>query len=312
MPQRTNNTRNWRDYNKSLVKRGEITLWINSSVLSNPHISGRGRPRLYSNSLIEAGLLLKNVYQLTFRQLEGFIKSIYSLMGINEDVPNYTTLCRRQEGISIKLPKLNRGQALTIVVDSTGLKIVGEGEWCVKKHGFHYQRTWRKVHLAIDAQSLDILSCEMSNARTQDSDMLEPLLEACSAKIEKVIGDGAYDTFKCFESVTKRGALPIFPPRTDARVSSQTKYHKKVASLEAIAHRDKIVEEIKNTSREIWKKQSGYYTRSLAETTMYRLKTVLGDRLKARKADNQCLELNTRCKILNIMNQISVNAQKSC
>ena len=299
--------RNWKEYNRSLVKRGEITLWIESSVFDEPQTAspaGKGRPRLYSDPLIEAGLVLKNVYQLTFRQLEGFILSLHKQAGTKKKAPNYTTLCRRQNGLSVPLGWRKQRGAMTLVIDSTGLKIVGEGEWCVKKHGAHYQRTWRKVHIVVDAGSLDIVSCRLSESRKQDSDMLEPLLQEVKEPIARVIGDGAYDNFKCFESVKKRKAQGIFPPRWDARTSYETRHYKKAASEEAIKQRDKIIEKIRHSTKAEWKRESGYHQRSLAETTMFRLKTILGERLKAKKWENQELEVKLRCAILNKMNQL--------
>lgn len=310
MPMKVNRVRNWGDYNKTLVKRGEITLWISDAVLqASPHKKPqKGRPFSYHNALIEASLVLKNVYQLTFRQLEGFLKSIYILLRINKKPPSYTTLCRRQSTVDIKLNSRINRQGITLVVDSTGLKVVGEGEWCVKQHGTHYQRTWRKIHLAVDARNLDILSCSISQSRIQDSDMLEPLLKKIDGQIDAVIGDGAYDAFKCYESITKRQARAIIPPRADARLSCETKYCKKAAKLNAIQQRDEAIEAIRERGKANWKEQSGYHQRSLAETTMYRLKTILGERLKAKNQGNQALEVAIKCQILNKMNQLNQTA----
>lgn len=311
MPQKTTRTRNWKDYNRSSIKSGAITLWIapdlliNSSSTSAP--TKRGRPRLYPDSLIEAALLIKQVYHLSFRQVQGFLDSLSQLTGVKAAVPNYTTLCRRQATLLINLAPGRPAKPLTLVIDSTGLKVIGEGEWCRKKHGVHYQRTWKKVHLAVDADGLDILSCAVSGSRIQDADMLEPLLNDIKQPISKVIGDGAYDTFKNYETVFQRQGVAIFPPRVDAQHSSKTRADKKAACAGAIAQRDEAIITIGESDKATWKKQVGYHRRSLAETTMYRLKTRIGERLAAKTAENQALEVALKCKALNKMNQISSN-----
>lgn len=302
--------RNWKDYNRNAIKSGAITLWIDRTVITALPVKShaRGRPRIYSNELIEASLLLKHAYQLSFRKVQGFIGSLYELLGVIKQPPNYSVLCRRQIGLSVNLKKCVSSGPINIVIDSTGLKVVGEGEWCRKKHGFHYQRTWKKIHLAVDADGLDIVSCVVSSARTQDSDVLQPLLEDVKAPIKTVIGDGAYDTFKCYEYVHQRKARAIFPPRVDARHSSETRADKKAACKEAIEQRDEAIIRIAQSDRPTWKKEVGYHKRSLAETTMYRLKTHTGEKLKARHLETQILEVKIKCKILNKINALADSA----
>ena len=227
-----------------------------------------------------------------------------SLSQIQEKVPNYTTLCRRQEGLSLgplKQLKKHLGTPIDIVVDSTGLKIYGEGEWCIKKHGKQHQRTWRKVHLAVDAETLDIVSCELTTSRVQDGPVLKTLLDKIKRPIREVIADGAYDKSPCYEAVESRGGQALFPPQTGARLSEETKHHKKLAGLEAIKQRDRTVEETRRIGKPAWKKAVGYHRRSLAETTMYRLKQLLGERLRSKNIKNQALEMKIRCHILNKM-----------
>jgi Transposase DDE domain len=294
--------RNWCHYNKALIQRGNITLWINENILcaSAPKSSQRGRPFKYTNQIIEAALVLKNVFHLTFRSLQGFLESLKKLMAISAEIPNYTTLCRRQE--TLKLPSLSKGniqRPSTIVVDSTGVKIYGEGEWCVKKHGAQYQRTWRKIHLAVDANDLQILSCKLTTSRTQDFDVLDTLLKTIATPIGQVIGDGSYDTFGCYEAVHQRGGIGLFPPKRGSRLSSETPYHRKPASLSAIAQRDVVIKRSRDIGTKAWKIESEYHRRSLVETTMYRFKHILGERLRSKKRHYQQLEATIRCYILN-------------
>ena len=300
MSSKTSRVCNWPDYNKALIRRGSITLWIDESVFTHEPAQGeRGRPFQYANSLIEAALTLKSLFHLSYRSLQGFLASLLELMDCDYDVPNYTTLCRRQSGLKLKPCHFNG--PLHLLVDSTGLKIYGEGEWCVKKHGATYQRTWRKVHLGVDADSLEIVSCQLSGSRVQDSAVLATLLNDITTEIDTIIADGAYDTFSCYEMALRRKAKAIFPPRRDARLSAQTPYHKKAASDEAIGQRDETIEQINRVGRRGWKQAVGYHKRSLVETTMYRLKALMGDRLRAKTRANQHLELMLRVRALNKM-----------
>lgn len=302
MSSKTSRVCNWPDYNKALIHRGSITLWIDESVFTQEPPQGeRGRPFQYANALIEAALTLKNLFRLSYRSLQGFLSSLLELMACEYDVPDYTTLCRRQSGLKFKLKPCHFKGPIHLLVDSTGLKIYGQGEWCVKKHGATYQRTWRKVHLGVDADSLEIVSCQLSGSRVQDSAVLPALLNDIKTEVGRITADGAYDTFPCYEMALKRGAKALFPPRRDARLSSQTPYHKKAASDEAIAQRDNTIKHINEVGRQRWKEAVGYHKRSLVETTMYRLKALMGERLRAKTQANQHLELMLRACALNKM-----------
>lgn len=299
--------RNWKEYNKSLVSRGNVTLWFSEEVLSEPTVKSgcRGRPYQYTERLIEMALTLKQVYHLTLRSLQGFLESLKGLFPGSGRFPHYSTLCRRQKDLKLSPMNLSRRKGpVDIVVDSTGLKIYGEGEWCVYKHGKQYQRTWRKVHLAVEADSLQIVANALTSSRTQDSLVLDRLLKQTDGDLNRVIGDGAYDTFHCYHLAEERGAKGIFPPQTGARLSEETPRHRKPASPEAIAQRDQAVEQVRSLGKDQWKKEVNYHQRSLAETTMFRLKTILGDRLKAKNQASQRVELGLRCRILNKMIQL--------
>lgn len=302
MSKQTSRVCNWSDYNRSLVRRGSITLWLDQAVWEQvPPDHKRGRPFQYSHPLIEAALTLKSLYHLNFRALQGFLESVIGLMQADYPVPHYSTLSRRQSALTVRLSPVRLTEPMHLVVDSTGLKIYGEGEWCVKKHGKSYQRTWRKVHLAIDAGSLAIHACHLTSSRTQDSSVLPLLLDQVDQTIGRLIADGAYDTFACYELALQREAIAIIPPRRDGRLSSETIYHQKAASPPAIAQRDQTIEQISVLGRDQWKKRQAYHQRSLVETTMYRLKALLGQQIKAKVPQHQLLEVRLRCQALNKM-----------
>ncbi len=173
-------TRNWAEYNAALVQRGSLALWVDEAVLEawlNHQRTGHpGAPRTYTDTAISTGLTLKVVYPLPLRATEGLLRSLLKLMGLSSlAVPDHSTLCRRQQRLEVGLPQPRKGQAIHVVVDSTGCKIYGEGEWKVRQHGISKRRTWRKLHLAIDEASGQILGAVLSTNDVADSAALPTL-----------------------------------------------------------------------------------------------------------------------------------------
>ena len=203
--------------------------------------------------------------------------------------------------LEIKLPVKPKSGARHVVVDSTGIKIYGEGEWKTRQHGVSKRRTWRKLHLAIDESSGEILMGEVTTNDFGDSEILESLLKGIDERgetIEQVSGDGGYDSFGCHESIRKRGAKAAIPPRKDAQPTHRPG--------EPAEHpRDKILERIEEIGRKGWKEESDYHRRSIAENTMFRLKVTFGGKVSARSFDNQAVELFIQCAALNRMIQIA-------
>lgn len=304
MSKKTYRVRNWKEYNQSLVQRGSITLWVSEDILEqwrSPMKTGkRGRPQEYLDAVILCALHLKAMYHLPFRAAEGFLTSITERLALDLQVPDYTTLSKRQKKLTVPLPKApHKGENLHLVIDSTGLKVFGEGEWKVRQHGYVNKRLWRKLHLAINSQTQMIEACELTELGTQDCEGLSYLLDAIEDPIEVVIGDGAYDRFRCYEEVEKRKAKGIFPPQHNAVTSSERTANKKKASPGAVAKRDEAIKNIRSLGREEWKQQTGYHQRSLAETGMFRVKTVLGRRLSCHSLENQVVEARVWCSIIN-------------
>jgi hypothetical protein len=229
-------------------------------------------------------------------------------MKLELDVPDYTSLCKRQKTLHFRLPKMKKksSERLDIVIDTTGLKIYGEGEWRVRSHGKTQRRRWRKVHLAINSQTQEIEACSLTDQKIQDCEGLPLLLNQIEMPVHKVIADGAYDRFSCYEEAEKRRCEGIFPPQCNASTSKKRPENKKKGSLEAVIKRDKAIEEVERIGRKEWKIKMGYHKRSLAETGMFRLKTLLGDRLSARCLENQRAELNIRCYIINKMTALGM------
>lgn len=301
-------TRNWKEYNAALVQRGSLTLWLDAAALAawrNTQPSGRrGASCTYSEIAIQTALTLKVVYRLPLRATQGMLGSLLRLMGLALPVPDYSTLCRRQPTLSVALPRSAERateQALHLVVDATGCKIYGEGEWKVRQHGISKRRTWRKLHVAVDAASLEILAAVVSTNDVADSAVLPDLLAQVPEPVAQLSGDGGYDQRPCYEALRQRAQAqgqPLrvtIPPRRGARIWQHG--NRQAARLA----RDENLRRVRRVGRPRWKAESGYHRRSLAETTMFRLKTIFGDKLSARTFEAQATEAFLRCAALNTM-----------
>jgi Transposase DDE domain len=197
-PRKRYRTRNWRESARGLIARGDLTVWLSPDLTwQAPAGTGRrGRPQVFSDAAIQCALTLKVLFQLPLRAAQGLVGSLIRLAGLGWPVPHDSTLSRRQQRLTVAIPYRPRGEPLHLVVDSTGLKVLGEGEWKVRRHGADRRRVWRKVHLAIDAVSHDIRAVEMTDHRHGDGEILPDLLAQVpeGEPIADIGGDGAYDT----------------------------------------------------------------------------------------------------------------------
>jgi hypothetical protein len=213
--------KNWAEYNEGLRRRYDLTLWVDEAVFAKPAatLGKRGRPREYSDALIEAGLVLRGLYRLTLRGTQGMMQSIVRMMGKTELViPDYSTFSRRSAVLRVALNLQKRGHAIHLVVDTTGLKIYGEGEWKVRTHGASKRRTWRKLHLALDDETQEILVADLTENNVGDQEHLPAIIKAVpeEIKLRQVSADGIYDTHECYDAVHRRGAKLVTPPRKNA------------------------------------------------------------------------------------------------
>ena len=213
--------RNWQQYNKALVSRGSLSLWVEPRTLSawrdHSTPARRGRRRTYSNLAITCALTLRELYRLPLRSTEGFIRSLARLLELDLPSPHYSTLSRRAATLEVKLPRLNKG-ALHLAIDSTGMKVYGEGEWKMRLHGKEKHRTWRKLHLAIDHTTHEVVSLSMTDKDTLDRGELPRLLKDAEGEVTEVLGDGAYDFQVCHTAIRGRGARAVIPPKKGARL----------------------------------------------------------------------------------------------
>lgn len=299
--------RNWPEYNTALVGRGKLTVWADGATLAawrNGHRTGeRGRPRIYSDQAICCALTLAVVFGLPLRAVQGLIASLLPLLGRADlPVPHYSTLCRRRARLGVVIGGKPTSGPVRLVVDSTGLKVSGEGEWKVKKHGkdAKRRRVWRKAHLAVDADSHLIRAAVATDNAVADGTALPALLGQVDGEIASVGGDGGYDWRSCYEAITARGAKAVIPPRRGAVIWQHG--NRKADPLD----RDEALRLIRRRGRAEWKRQSGYHIRSLAETAMARLKGIFGDRLSTRLDAAQEAETLLRCAALNRMTELGM------
>ena len=295
--------RNWAEYNAALIQRGSFTLWLDEAMIEcwyNAEKSGRrGASNTYSDLAIQCALTLKAVYRLPLRATQGFLASLLHLMQVPLTPPHYSTCCRRQATLDVCIPRTPSTEARHLVVDSTGLKVFGEGEWKVRQHGYTKRRTWRKLHVTVDEATQEIVATLATTNAVGDSEVLPNLLDQIPEPIDQVSADGSYDTRTCHEAIAQRQARAAIPPRENAQPWA--------ANPDGTMHpRTAILERIGQIGLAQWKKQSGYHRRSLAETAMFRLKTLFGAQLQARRFDAQVAEAYIRCAALNIMTRLGM------
>jgi IS5 family transposase len=289
----------WQKYNQNLVNRGRITFYIDEeSLASNPrpkHV--RGRPRLFSHPLIQLLLILKIQYKMPYRALEGFAKDILPLfISNNIKLPSYSIICRRASELGTLLPKLSKRKPQIIMLDATGVKVFGEGEWKVKIHGKTKRRKWIKIHIAVDAKTQEIIHLEMTEGTVADCEIGPKLIANCPSSAKVYLGDGGYDTRGCRKAIKDKGAKALIPPRKNARWDPKLKERNR-----GISERRGLG--LDNVGISLWGKLTGYSKRALVETSFSRLKRIYGGGLCSRKMSSQRVEGHLKCLMLNKMLQ---------
>jgi hypothetical protein len=296
--------RNWPAYDRALVQRGSLTVWMSDDVRRAWQYPGPTQPGAqfdYSDAAIEAMLTMKEVFHLSNRQTEGLVRALFELMQAVVSVPDHTTLSRRGKTVQLQLPKRARGP-LHLVLDSSGLKVYGEGEWKVRQHGWSQRRTWRKFQVAVDTASGEVHAAMLSVAGVADAEIVDPLLDQIDQPIASVAADGGYDKRRVYTTLRARAptAEIIIPPQRNARIWQH-------GNTQAPPHpRDEAVRFIRVHGRKKWKTESSYHQRSLAETAMFRFKIIFGERLSARLLSTQATQFGVRCRALNIMTHLGM------
>ena len=288
---------NWPEHERALVQRGDVTLWLSADAIDawKPAPSGRcGAQRKFSDHAIETALTLRLVFRLPLRQAEGFLRSVLSLMGVDREAPDHTTLSRRSQRLEVQCLRLPAHGPIHLVVDSTGLSIVGEGEWAAVKHGKRGQRGWKKLHLGID-RSGAIVAHALTDSAVDDATTGIGLIEAVDDDIGRVTADAAYDTVAFYETAGRGGAKVVVPPGKTARVSRRRPRS---------SARDRTITSVKALGRRRWKKETGYHRQARVENAFFRYKSIIGEALRARAPGGQVAEASLACNVLNRMTKL--------
>lgn len=303
-PKRLYRVQNWSDYENALVQRGSITFWMSEEFEKIWLYTGkkqRGSQFDYSDKAIEIMLTLKEIFHLPNRSVEGFVRSLFQMMKIDLPVPDHTTLSKRSKTLKVKLPKQSAG-SLNVVMDSTGLKVYGEGEWKVRKHGYSKHRTWRKLHLGGNPDNGEILAVVLTGNNISDDAVVKEMLTQIEQALLACAADGAYDKRKVYDALNEHSPEVdiLIPPRKNAHIWQHGN------SKEERLKRDENLRYIRQHGRQHWKDNSGYHIRSLAETFMFRLKTIFGENLSARLLETQMTQARIRCAALNKMTHLGM------
>src|SRR5215204_2314348 len=309
IPRQQRKVTNWPAYDASLRQRGSLTVWFTEEAVdawaAEPRTTRGGQP-WYSELAILTALTLRAVFRLAFRQTEGLIGSLIGLLGLTLRVPDHTTLSRRAATVDVPQPRRPSPEAggeaepLHLLVDSTGLTLCGRGEWLLEKHGTKTRRSWRKLHLGMDADTGQIVASVLTNHDGDDGAQVGPILDQVTGTVGSVTGDGAYDQDGVYASVSEHhpAAAIIVPPRATAVPS-------KAAEREP-TQRDVHLQLIAERGRMAWQKTSGYNRRARAETAISRFKRMLGDGLRSRTDERRTTEAKVAVHVLNRMLELGL------
>lgn len=289
--------RDWSKYNKQLVNRGKINFWVREKVLKNWKAKKQkknGRPFVYGDLLIQAMCFIRFKFHLSLRETEGFFLSLMALKKSNQKVPCYTQVCRRMK--KLKLPKdlINKRDVTDIVLDTTGLKAYGEGEWRAEKYGG--KKSWRKLHLVLDLQSGKLMLAEVSQEHVHDTEYLEKALKKSNRKHGKVLIDGIADSRRCYELSSRYKKHLLTPPKKGAVYRQEPGYEKRNEALKII--RCLGGDEL---AKSIWAKLTGYNRRVIAESMMARWKKLYGGILRSYCEERKQVEVQIKAIMINEM-----------
>ena len=287
---------NWRAYERALVQRGDVTLWLSADARDAWRPSPSGQPggqKRFSDLAITTALTLRLVFRLPLRQAEGFLRSVLSLMDVDLEAPDHTTLSRRSRHLDVELHRIPATGPLHLIVDSTGLSIVGEGEWAAVKHGGRGHRGWKKLHLAVDRAGV-IVAHALTEPTVDDATTGIDLIETVDDEITRVTADAAYDTVAFYGAAGVRGATVVVPPSKTAKVSGRRPRS---------PARDHTIKKMKTLGRRRWKKEAGYHRQAQVENAFFRYKSIIGSGLSARSLGGRATEAAIACNVLNQMTE---------
>jgi hypothetical protein len=303
---------NWSEYNNSLISRGNLSIYISEAISNKAFLKPQknhkvGHPIDYSDDIILLVLTIRELFRLPLRQAIGFSQYILRTSGLNWKLPDYSTLSRRMSKLNIDFCSEFHGKNVVFLVDSSGFKVFGEGEWKVRKHGIGCRRTWRETHIAIDWTTRNIIGLINAKSGVHDNTQFLPLLKQVQEKhqIKTVIGDGAYDAKDNYLIAKKLGLEFIVPPSKNATEHLNMR-HYQFYDTPGWEDRNAVVRHCQEFGIDGWKADVDYHRRSLVENGFYRLKTIFGNNLKSRKEDAQYTEQCIRASLLNRFNKMGL------
>ena len=296
---------NWPTYNKSLINRGSLTFWVDAEAMNNwfhhGHHGRRGRSQLYTDQTICTFLMLKGIFNLTLRATQGLLDSLFELMNVPLCAPDYSCVSKRARTVTVAYRQPAKGRMNRSQFPGHRL-YWPEGIWRrrgkVRKHGAEKRRVWRKLHLAVDPVTHDIVAAEVSLENVHDAEVLPTLLNPLRRKLGRVYADGAYDSKASHQLISRKGATACIPPRKNAGLWEKGHPRNEavlVMRKEGLAH---------------WKKISGYHRRSLAETAMYRFKQLLAGKISLRNYNGQVGEVMAYVSAINKLNTLGLPVRK--
>ena len=302
IPKQKHKVANWAEYDAGLRARGSLTVWFTAEAIeawrAAPRTGRGGQPR-YSALAIATALTLRAVFRLALRQTEELIGSILRLLGLDLAVPDHSTMSRRAETLEVPRPRCGR-EPVHLLVDSTGLRLCGPGEWLAEKHGARRRRAWRVLHLATDADTGRIVASVLTDRDADDGSQVGPLLDRIDGSVRSFTGDGAYDRDDVYAEVAARhpDADVIVPPRSSAVPSgtAETAPTRRDAHLRCVAERGRMG----------WQRASGYNWRALVEADVSRWKRVIGDGLRSQTDGRQATEVAIAAGVLNRMLELDL------
>ncbi len=294
IPKMSFKVRNWPAYEAGLRRRGSLTLWIEDAALGDWQSTGPGGQARYTDAAIQTSLMLRMAFKLALRQTEGLMMSVLTLMGLTLSAPDHSTVSRRAVALPVIQPAQVPLGPVHVLIDSTGLQVYGAGQWLEAKHGVKSRRTWRKLHLAVDAANGMIVAQTLTDQDADDPSQVSPLLDQIDDLIVQVTADGAYDGAPTYRTIAAHGdeIEVVIPPRSTAVPSGEPG---------PPTQRDRHLAMITEQGRLAWQAETGYGQRSLVETTMGRYKALIGPRLRARGFAAQRTEAAVGVAVLNQM-----------
>ncbi len=297
IPRQRHRVTNWPEYDAALRARGSLTVWFTAEAIAawraEPRTTRGGQPH-HSDLAIATALTLRAVFRLALRQTEGLVGSILHLPGLDPAVPDRSTMSRRAR--TLELPRTRRGRRpMHLLVDSTGLRLSGPGEWLAGRHGSKARRLWRKLHLATDADTGGIAAELAGHDADDGGQVVEALLDGYGGPVASFAADGAYDRADACAAVAARSprAAVVIPPRSSAVLSA--------AGNAEPTQRDAHIAAIAAHGRMGWQRRSGYNWRALVEADASRWKRIIGDGLRSRTDDRRSAEAAIAARALNRM-----------